>query len=201
MLAESNKPQPAEVAVSETFKFVAVSGSLRKGSYNSAILRAARRLAPEGVTIEIAEIGDLPLYNEDIRPGGTGFPPTVQAFREKLAGADAFLFAIPEYNYAISSPLKNAIDWASRPPNLPLAGKVYAMLSVSGGLLGGSRGQMNMRQIMVSCDGLPLNKPQVFIGGAKDKFDAELNFTDKAGQDLIRELLANAVALARQLKK
>ncbi len=187
--------------MSAMFKFVAVSGSLRKGSFNSAILRTAQKLAPEGVTIEIAEIGDLPLYNEDLRPGGTGFPAPVQAFREKLATADAVLFAIPEYNFTISSPMKNAIDWASRPPNLPLAGKVYAMLSVSGGLLGGSRGQMHMRQIMVSCDGMTVNKPQVFIGGAKDKFDADLNFTDKAGQDLIRELLANTVALARQLQK
>lgn len=187
--------------MSAAFKFVAFSGSLRKASYNSAILRAAQKLAPEGVTIEIIEIGDLPLYNEDIRPGGSGFPAPVQAFRDRLASADALLFAIPEYNFTISSPMKNAIDWASRPANPPLAGKVYAMLSVSGGLLGGSRAQAHMRQIMVSCDGLTVNKPQVFIGGAKDKFDADLNFTDKAGQDLIRELLSNAVALARQLKK
>ena len=186
--------------VDQKIDTLVICGSLRKGSYNSAILRAAQKLAPADATIEIVEIGHLPFYNEDLRPG-TGFPDVVQAFRDKLAAADAILFAVPEYNYSVTAVLKNAIDWASRAPNQPVAGKPYAMISVSGGTLGGSRGQLQLRQIMVSCDCVAINNPQVFIGGAKDKFDADLNYTDKTGQDLIRQLLEKAVSLGRQLKK
>lgn len=99
------------------FKILAISGSLRKGSYNTAALRAAQELAPAGVTVEIADISDIPMYNDDIR--NVGYPAEVQRLRAQIAAADALLFAIPEYNYAVSSPLKNAFDWVSRPPDQP----------------------------------------------------------------------------------
>src|SRR3954463_7189547 len=110
---------------------IGISGSLRKGSFNTAALRAAQGLAPEGMTIEVAQIGDLPLYNDDVR--AAGFPPPAQRprappppaaphppperLRAQLAAADAILLVTPEYNYSISGVLKNAIDWASRPPS------------------------------------------------------------------------------------
>ena len=115
--------------------------------------------------------------------------------------ADAIVFATPEYNYGVTGVLKDALDWGSRPPNQPFAGKPYAMISVTGGILGGARGQPPLRQIMVSLDGQPINNPQVYIGGAKDKFDANLNYADEAGKDLIRQLLAKTMKLGKQLKK
>ncbi len=186
--------------MADVFRIVAMSGSLRKSSYNKAALRYAQKTAPEGVSIGIAEIGNLPLYNDDLRPGA-GFPPEVEALRAKLNGADAFLFAVTEYNYSVSAPLKNAIDWCSRPPNQPFGGKPYAMIGVATGTLGTSRGQLHLRQIMVAMDAVPISNPQVFIANGKEKFDADLNFIDKTGQDLIGQLLEKTVKLGRQLKK
>src|SRR3954466_6152813 len=128
-------------------KIVGMSGSLRKGSFNSAALRAAQRLAPAGATIEIAEIGDLPLYNDDVR--AAGYPPAAERLRAQLGAADAILFVTPEYNYSISGVLKNAIDWASRPPNQPFDGMPIAIMGASGGILGTARAQYHLRQMMV----------------------------------------------------
>src|SRR3954468_1759553 len=92
---------------------IGISGSLRKGSFNTAALRAAQGLAPEGMTIEVAQIGDLPLYNDDVR--AAGFPPPAERLRAQIAAADAVLLVTPEYNYSISGVLKNAIDWRRGP--------------------------------------------------------------------------------------
>ena len=190
-----------EISLSSSahFKILAMSGSLRKASLNTAALRTAVTLAPPNVEIEIADISDLPLYNEDLRINN-GFPPNVERLIAKTIAADAVLFAVPEYNYSVSAPLKNAIDWISRGPTKPMAGKPYAMIGVAGGLLGTSRAQLQMRQMMISLDAMPINNPQVYIGSPKDKFDANLNFIDPAGLDLIKQLLEISVALGRQLK-
>ena len=95
------------------FRILAISGSLRKGSFNTAALRAAQEVAPPGVVIEIADISDMPMYNDDIRE--KAYPEPVQRLRKKIAEADAVLFATPEYNYSVAAPLKNAFDWVSRP--------------------------------------------------------------------------------------
>ena len=108
---------------------IGISGSLRKGSFNTAALRAAQGLAPEGMTIEVAQIGDLPLYNDDVR--AAGFPPPAERLRAQLAAADAILLVTPEYNYSISGVLKNAIDWASRPPSQPFEAKPVAIMGAS----------------------------------------------------------------------
>src|SRR5215469_17357445 len=102
-----------------------VCGSLRTGSFNKAALRTAIELKPPGMTIETADIGSIPLYNEDVR--ALGFPPPVEKLRAQIATADSLLFATPEYNYSMPGVLKNAIDWASRPPDQPFAGKPVAM--------------------------------------------------------------------------
>ena len=182
----------------QIFKICAISGSLRKGSFNTAALRAAQELAPAGTTIAIAPIDDLPLYNEDLRVGGS-FPPAAERLREAIRAADALLFAAPEYNFSVSGVLKNAIDWASRPPNQPFDGKAYAILGASGGLVGTARGQYHLRQIMVGLNAFAVNVPQVFIAVAAQKFDAEGRFTDKGGRDLIAQLLVALVELARKL--
>jgi chromate reductase len=179
-------------------KIVGISGSLRKGSYNSAALRAAQGLAPEGVTIEIAEIGDLPLYNDDMRVAG--YPAAAERLRAQLGAADAVLFVTPEYNYSVSGVLKNAIDWASRPPDQPFDGMPVAVMGASGGILGTARAQYHLRQMMVFLNAYPLNKPEVMIGQAQTKFDEAGNLTDEGTKDFIRKLVEALVAWTERLR-
>jgi chromate reductase, NAD(P)H dehydrogenase (quinone) len=179
-------------------KIFGLSGSLRKGSYNSAALRAAQALAPEGTVIEIAEIGDLPLYNDDVR--AAGYPAAVERLRRQIAEADAVLFVTPEYNYSVSGVLKNAIDWASRPPNQPFDGKPVAIMGASGGLFGTARAQYHLRQMLIFLNAFPVNKPEVMIGQAQTKFDEAGNLTDEATREFIRKLLVSLVAWTERLK-
>src|SRR5690606_13692530 len=108
-------------------KILGICGSLRKASYNMAALRACRELLPQGMTLEIADIGDLPLYNQDIYDAG--MPAPVKRVREQIAAADGLLFASPEYNFSVSAPLKNLVDWASRAPNQVFQDKPVAIFS------------------------------------------------------------------------
>ena len=176
---------------------IGISGSLRKGSFNTAALRAAQGLAPEGMTIEVAQIGDLPLYNDDVR--AAGFPPPAERLRAQLAAADAILLVTPEYNYSISGVLKNAIDWASRPPSQPFEAKPVAIMGASPGLFGSARAQYHLRQMLIFLNAMPLNRPEVMIGQAQNKFDADGNLTDEAAKGFIRDLMANLTSWARQI--
>jgi chromate reductase len=166
---------------------LAICGSLRTGSYNRAALRTAIELRPPGMTIETGEISAFPLYNEDVR--AQGFPPPVETLRRQIAAADALLFVTPEYNYSMSGVLKNAIDWASRPPDQPFAGKPVAIMGAAAGMAGSGRAQYDLRRSCVFLDMHPLNKPEVLIGQAQTKFDAEGRLTDEVGRGLIRDLL------------
>ena len=109
-----------------------ICGSLRRGSYNMSALRAAIALKPADMTVTVADIAQIPLYNEDVRQ--QGFPPPVETLRRQIAAADALLFACPEYNYSMAGVLKNAIDWASRPPDQPFAGKPCAIIGAAAGM-------------------------------------------------------------------
>jgi len=124
-----------------------ISGSLRKASYNTALLRPASELLPRGMTLEVFDLSSIPLYNDDVR--ALGFPKPVQEFRSRIAAADALLIATPEYNFSIPGVLKNAIDWASRPPDPPLDGKPLAIMGASTGNFGTVRAQMHLRQVCV----------------------------------------------------
>jgi len=168
-------------------KTLGISGSLRKASFNTAALRAAAELVPEGMTLEIADIGDIPVYNEDVRE--KGYPPAVQEFRAQIGAADALLFATPEYNYSISGVLKNAIDWASRPPNPPLIGKPVGIMGATGSLWGTTRAQYHLRQCFVFLNMFPVNKPEVLIAQAPNKFDAAGKLTDQQTRDIIAQLM------------
>jgi chromate reductase, NAD(P)H dehydrogenase (quinone) len=174
-----------------------ICGSLRAGSYNRAALRTAIELKPPGMTIETADIGSLPLYNEDVR--ALGFPPPVEKLRAQIAAADALLFVTPEYNYSMSGVLKNAIDWASRPPDQPFAGKPVAMMGASAGVGGTVRAQYDLRRSCVFLDMHPLNKPEIFIGQAQTKFDAEGRLTDDVARGLIRDQLVALERWTRQI--
>ena len=178
---------------------IGISGSLRKGSFNTAALRAAQGLAPEGMTIEVAQIGDLPLYNDDVR--AAGFPPPAERLRAQLAAADAILLVTPEYNYSISGVLKNAIDWASRPPNQPFEAKPVAIMGASPGLFGSARAQYHLRQMLIFLNAMPLNRPEVMIGQAQNKFDADGNLTDEPTREFIRKLLVALRDWTERLKR
>jgi len=180
-------------------KVLGICGSLRKGSFNMAALRTAIELRPAGMTVEVADISQIPLYNEDVRQ--QGFPPPVQKLREQIAAADALLFACPEYNYSMSGVLKNAIDWASRPPDQPFAGKACAILGAAAGMAGSARAQGDLRRSMVFLDMHPLNKPEVLIGQAQTKFDEKGNLTDEAAKGFIRDMMAALAAWTRQIGK
>src|SRR5947208_845511 len=174
-----------------------IAGSLRKASYNRAALRAAVELAPDGMHLETFDIAPIPVYNEDLRE--QGYPPPVQEMRDRMGAADALLFVTPEYNYSIPGVLKNAIDWASRPPGQPFDGKPVAMMGAGAGMAGTARAQYDIRRCCVFLDMHPLNKPEVLIGQAHTKFDAEGRFTDEAGRGFIRDLLVALEQWTRQL--
>lgn len=183
---------------SRPIRVVGISGSLRAASYNTAALKAAIALAPEGMTIETAEIGDLPHYNDDVRLAG--YPAEVQRFRDQLTAADAVLFVTPEYNYSIPGVLKNAIDWASRPPSQPFDGKPVAIMGASMGVLGTARAQYQLRQMLVFLNAFPVNKPEVMIGTAQTRFDETGRLTDEATAGFIRDLLASLAAWTNRLR-
>ena len=154
---------------SASIRVTAISGSSRKASYNTALLHNAKELAPEGMTIEIFDITEIPFYNDDVRL--EGYPPVVARFRAVIAASDGLLIASPEYNRSVPGGLKNAIDWASRGPDQPFNGKPIAFMGVSNGSLGAAFANYHLRQIFVFLNGLTLNGPEVMIGQAKAKFE------------------------------
>ena len=162
------------------------SGSLRKGSYNSGLLRAAGEVLPENMYLEIFDISPIPLFNQDL---ASNPPESVTTFKEKIAKADALLIAIPEYNYSIAGVLKNAMDWASRPAkDSPLNGKPFAMMG-AGGRLGTARAQYHFRQFAVYTNMFTFNRPELFVPRASEKFDKEGNLLDESIKERIQVLL------------
>lgn len=185
--------------MTEEVHVLGISGSLRKGSYNTALLQEAKKLLPEHMTLEIFDISQIPMYNEDVRE--QGFPKPVQQLRDRIMAADALLIATPEYNYNIPGVLKNAFDWASRPPNPPLNDKPVAIMGATTGMFGTVRAQLALRQVFVFANMHPLNKPEVLVTMAKEKFDANGNLTDKTTRDFIRQLLENLYNWTLRLKR
>ncbi|SDR62726.1 chromate reductase [Rhizobiales bacterium GAS191] len=179
-------------------KILGICGSLRHASFNKAALREAIKLAPQGVTIEEADISQISPYNEDVF--AKGFPAPVEALRRQIATADALLFVTPEYNYSMPGVLKNAIDWASRPPSQPFAGKPVAMMGASMGMFGTGRAQYHLRQTCVFLDMHPINKPEVMIPAAQTKFDANGQLTDEPTRGFIAALLVALRDWALRLK-
>ena len=178
---------------------IGISGSLRAGSYNTAALRAAMALAPAGMRFETAELAEIPLYNDDVRL--QGWPAPVARLREQVRAADALLFVTPEYNYSMPGVLKNAIDWVSRPPEQPFAGKPAAVMGASPGRFGTARAQYHLRQSMVFLDVRLLNRPEVMIGGCDKLFDADGRLTDETTADYIRKLLQALQDWTLQLRR
>jgi chromate reductase, NAD(P)H dehydrogenase (quinone) len=168
-------------------RILGLSGSLRAGSYNTALLRAAVESVPTGSQIEIGRIDDFPPYNEDVRQ--SGFPPPAQRLRAQIAAADALLIVTPEYNYSIPGVLKNAIDWASRPPDQPFNQKPVAIMGASPGMLGSARAQYHLRQCFVYLNSYVLNQPEVMVARAHERFDAAGKLTDETTRKLVAQQL------------
>lgn len=181
--------------MAEMVKIVGITGSLRRGSYNMAALKAANELLPEGASMEIADLSAIPLLNEDEE--AKGIPVAAEEFRRCVKEADALLISTPEYNYSIPPALKNALDWASRGDDAPVHGKPVAIMSASPGLLGGSRAQYQLRQMCVALDVKVLNKPEVFISGAHLKFDDKGSLKDERTKRAITKLLKALVDFAK----
>ena len=169
-------------------KVLGICGSLRKASLNMAALKTCGELMPQGMTLQIASIADLPMYNQDVFDAG--MPEPVKRFRTEVAQADGVLIASPEYNFSLTPALKNAIDWASRPPNQCWQDKPVAMFSASGGPLGGARVQYDIRRILGQLWAHVLPRPEVFIGVAPTKFDAQGKLTDESTRKFLTDLLA-----------
>jgi chromate reductase, NAD(P)H dehydrogenase (quinone) len=172
----------------EVLRILGVAGSLRRGSYNRALLRAAQELLPEGMTLELFDLRDIPPYDMDVEQ--QGLPTPVVAWKEAIRRADALLIATPEHNWSVPGVLKNAIDWASRPPgDNVFQGKPVAIMGASTGLYGTVRAQLHLRQVLASVDAYVLNRPQVLVARAQDKFDAEGRLIDEPTRALVRNLL------------
>jgi chromate reductase len=174
--------------MSDKLRFAGISGSLRKGSLNTALLTTVQSLLPADVEFSVVPIGDLPLFNSDLEADGP--LEVVQEFKRKLASADALVIASPEYNYSVPGVLKNALDWASRGKDSPLLNKPVAIMGASPGQLGTARMQMHLRQVMLFNNMRPVNKPEVFIGQAKSKFDGNGVLTDDTTKETIRLQMA-----------
>jgi chromate reductase, NAD(P)H dehydrogenase (quinone) len=155
-----------------------LAGSLRQGSYNRALLRAAKERAPEGMTIEIFDLIAVPLYNADVE--AVGDPEGVAAMKAAIRAADSVLFVTPEYNHGVPGVMKNALDWASRPPReAPLAGKPVGIIGASPGQTGSARGQSQLRQAFEFTNSYCMPQPEVLVFRAHEKFDAEGRLADE----------------------
>ena len=169
-------------------KVLGICGSLRKASLNMAALRACQGLLPAGMSLTITDISAVPMFNQDVFDAG--IPEAAKKLRADIAAADGVLIASPEYNFSLSAALKNAIDWASRPPSQSWQDKPIALFSVSQGPMGGARVQYDLRRILGQLWGHVLPRPEVFIGSAPSKFDAQGKLTDEATKKFLTDLLS-----------
>ena len=167
---------------------VGLCGSLRRASLNLAALRLAGELMPASMALSIVPWRDVPVFDGDVF--AQGLPPPVAALRERIRRADAVLIATPEYNFSVPGGLKNVLDWTSRGEDQPWAHKPVALLTASPGPLGGARVQYDLRRILGQLWGHVLPRPEVFIGNAASKFDAQGRLTDETTRKFLSELLA-----------
>ena len=179
-------------------KILGFAGSLRVGSYNKALLRAATNLLPDNATLEIFDLDGIPPFNQDLE---MNMPEKVTEFKSKIREADAILIATPEYNYSVPGVLKNAIDFASRPyGDNPFDDKPVAIMSASIGMLGGARAQYHLRQMFVFLNMHPVNGPEVIVTFAENKFDANGKLIDENTSKFLKQLLENLANWTKRLR-
>jgi chromate reductase len=185
------------MAAASPLRIAGLAGSLRRGSFNRALLRAAQELAPAGLAIEAVELLDVPLYNGDVEAEGD--PPGVVALKQAIRSADGVLFVTPEYNHGVPGVMKNALDWASRPPrDAPLAGKAVGIVGASPGMTGSARGQSQLRQAFEFTSSYCMPQPEILVSRAHEKFDAEGKLTDAATREYLSRYLVAFEAWVRR---
>jgi len=183
--------------MSSHVRILGIAGSLRRGSYNQAALRAAKLLAPENSEIDLFPLDGIPIFNADDerRP-----PSSVLELKKRIRRSDALLIVTPEYNYSIPGVLKNALDWACRPyGDSAWSGKAGAIMGASPSAIGTARAQSHLRQILVALNLFTLNQPEVVIADAAHRFDENGNLIHEPTKQLIRELLKNLVHWSRRI--
>jgi len=182
----------------KTISILGFAGSLRKGSYNRALLRAALELVPKGAKLEVFDLEGIPPFNQDLENQP---PQKVKEFKTKIRATDAILIATPEANYTLPGVLTNAMNWASRPyRDNAFDGKPVAVMGASIGMLGTARAQYHLRQSFVFLNMIPINRPEVMVPFAQDKIDKEGKVTDQKTREKIGELLESLVAWTKRLK-
>lgn len=185
--------------MSAEITLLTICGSLRSGSLNRAVVDTLPELIPAGVRlVDAPPIGELPLYNADIT-ASAGVPSGVTALAEAIRAADGVVIVSPEYNFSIPGALKNALDWVSRLADQPFRNKPVALQSASGGLLGGSRMQYHLRQVLLCLDAQTLAKPEVFISFGPDKIDVPASrLRDETSRKMVTAQLASFIQLIQQ---
>ena len=185
--------------MSNVVKILGFAGSLRRKSYNKSLLRLAVELCPKDARIDIFDLEGIPLFNQDLERQPS---ERVREIKESIRAADAILISTPEYNYSTPGVLKNAIDCASRPyGDNALEGKPVAIMGASIGMIGTARAQYHLRQCFVFLNMHPLNRPEVMITFAPEKFDENGNLKDEQAKKLVTDILTALVAWTRKLKQ
>ncbi len=184
-----------------TLRVLGIAGSLRKGSYNRALLKEAASLAPSGMSIEMfEELGDIPPFNEDVEAQGD--PAPVRRMKAAMAESDGLLIATPEYNYSTTGVLKNALDWVSRPAGeSPLEGMPTALIGASMGMGGTARAQLALRQAFVFTKTPVLPGPEVLVASAGDRFDDDGRLTDEDSRAFLADLLERFADFTMRLRR
>ena len=171
----------------EKYHFVAISGSLRKESFNTMVLKAAQKLAPEHIVIDHLSIADVAMYNFDLHE--KLLPETIEKLSTAIKNADALIIVTPEYNYSVPGALKNIIDFLSAHPAKPFDKKAVGIISASTSLLGGVRAQYHLRQILVAVNTMTMNIPEVVITQVNTKFDKDGNLADKKTEEFLKTFI------------
>ena len=179
---------------------VGIAGSLRPGSYNMALLRAAQEIAPDTMQIRIHELSEIPFFREDVER--TGIPTAVARLREAVGACDGFLVATPEYNHGVPGVMKNAFDWLSRPPGKSvLIGKPSAIVGASPGQTGTARAQSQLRQSFVFTNTPVLLQPEILVGRAHEKFDSDGHLTDTATRQVLARFVEAFAAWIEMIRR
>jgi chromate reductase, NAD(P)H dehydrogenase (quinone) len=185
---------------SETITVLGIAGSLRRGSYNRALLRSAQSLTPDDMRLDVFDLHDIPFYDADVEKRGD--PEPVTELKRRVREADALVIATPEYQHSLPGVLKNALDWASRPPkDPPLRRKPIAMMGATPGRYGTARAQAELRKVLAYDDAVVLNRPEVLVANAGKAFDESGELVDETARELVRELLTALGWWARLLRE
>ena len=184
----------------DVLRVIGIAGSLRRMSYNRALLCAAQQLAPPSLRIDIEELDDVPMFNADLDVGSP--PEGVARLRQAVLAADGLLLVTPEYNHGVPGVMKNAIDWLSQPlRECVLDGKPTALMGASTGLAGTARGQTQLRQAFILTNTPAMLRPEVLVGRAQEKFDSTGRLTDDGTRVFVASFLAQFAVWIRQQQR